>query len=87
MRKIKFSLFSLFIVICLVVSGSPVALAQEGETEEAKAVYVLDEITITAERRETNMQDTPTAVTAVGAKALETIGISDHDDLMNYVVV
>ena len=77
--KTHLSLITLFLVIGLMIGSSPVTLAQEGAAEETKDTFVLDEIVITAKRRETNMQDTPTAVTAVSAEAMDALGIADHD--------
>ena len=44
---------------------------------------VLEEIIVTAERRETGLQDTPISVNAVTAQALENAGINDIEDLQN----
>jgi len=60
------------------------ALAQQqgGEIDESTLEAELQgEIVITATRRETLIQDTPIAVTAVGAQQLENSGASDLRDL------
>jgi iron complex outermembrane recepter protein len=46
-----------------------------------EGVVQLDEIVVTAQRRETNLQDTPISVTAVTAQALEARGIRTVNDL------
>lgn len=49
--------------------------------KQGKAVYTLDEITVTAERREALAQDTPVAVTAFGAGMIDALGIRSTEDL------
>jgi iron complex outermembrane receptor protein len=45
----------------------------------------LDEILVTAERRETRLQDTPISITAVTADAIEAQGVRQINDLANIV--
>lgn len=45
----------------------------------------LDEIIVTAQKRETNLQSTPIAITAFGANQLEDRGINGAEDLQYYV--
>lgn len=49
--------------------------------KSGKATYTLDEITVTAERRETLAQDTPVAVTAFGTDMIHALGIRSTEDL------
>lgn len=44
----------------------------------------LEEIVVTAQKREQNLQDTPIAISAFDAKALEDKGISDVEDISQY---
>lgn len=44
----------------------------------------LEEIVVTAQKREQNLQDTPIAISAFDAKALEDKGISDIEDISQY---
>jgi iron complex outermembrane receptor protein len=57
-------------------SGVPVASAQEGS--EASG---LEEITVTARRREESLQEVPIAITAYSAEALELRGMRDISEL------
>lgn len=55
------------------------ASAQERDAPASAAV--IDEIVVTARRREENLQDVPVAVTAVSAESLRALGILDVRDL------
>jgi len=59
----------------------PAAAAQD----DGKAKQGIGEIVVTATRQATNLQDTPIAVTAVTAQALEARGITDIGDLTSVV--
>jgi iron complex outermembrane receptor protein len=59
----------------LMVSSAALAAAQEA---------VLEEIVVTAERRETALQDTPISIIALSAEALEQKGVEDLQDLSRY---
>src|SRR5690606_5541529 len=56
----------------LMVSSAAVAATQEA---------VLEEIVVTAERRETALQDTPISIIALSAEALEQKGVEDLQDM------
>ncbi|MBL0923789.1 MAG: TonB-dependent receptor [Sphingomonadaceae bacterium] len=62
----------------LMASVSVPALAQEAEDTGSGGI---EEIVVTAERRETNLQDTPLAVTALTADALQASGVAVINDL------
>ena len=49
---------------------TPAVFAQNGVT-------VLEEVTVTAQRRSQNIQDVPIAVTAISSEALEARGLAD----------
>ena len=59
--------------------GLSTAAAQE--TESARAQGVLDEIIVTAEKREASLQEVPIAITAFTGKQLEDAGINDSTAL------
>lgn len=68
---------------CTTMFAQP-ALAQEAQTEGAEVVTrepVGSDIVVTATRRESRLQTTPLAVTAVGSDELATRGISNVEDL------
>ena len=73
-------LFSVFALVCL--SGP--ALAQEGQLVEAADDYshlVLEEIVVTAQKRERNLQETPIAVTALTASYLDNFNIDELSEI------
>jgi iron complex outermembrane receptor protein len=57
--------------------STPAAAAQEGET-------VAQDIIVTAERRATNLQDTPLSILAVTQEMVEAKGIQDLQDLSHF---
>lgn len=61
----------------LILGGFGTVYAQEKE----KAEFTLEEIIVTAERRETTAQDTPVAITAWSASALDEDSINGNLDL------
>jgi iron complex outermembrane receptor protein len=61
---------------CALAALPAVALAQEGG---------LEEIVVTAQKRTESLQDTPIAISAFNAEALEQQGIADIQDLNGYV--
>lgn len=62
-------------------SASLVPAAVQAETENA---VVLEEVVITAQKREQNLQDTPIAVSSFNTEALEQQGIGDVEDVSQY---
>ena len=75
--KKEWQCFLVFLVgIVLVLNGSPAAYAQA-----AKAEFTLEEIVITAERREKSIQESPIAVSAMTADSLDEENISGITDL------
>lgn len=66
-------------LLSILMAGTAMpALAQEADDSERGGI---EEIVVTAERRETNLQDTPLAVTALTADALQASGVSVINDL------
>lgn len=60
------------------------ALARAASAQDAPAAAPtggIEEITITAEKRETNLQETPVAVTAITAGAISDQGLEDFNDV------
>lgn len=63
------------------------AQAEEGveDAEENKKSYQLENITVTAEKREENVQDVPTAITVIPGTDLEDAMIETIDDVVTQV--
>ena len=68
-------LAGLFASVSIVAVASP-ALAQDAEGNGS-----LEEIVVTAQKREQNLQDVPLAISAISAEKVEKLGISDSRDL------
>ncbi len=77
----------------LLLGGSPAVHAQETakavdaeETEgEEKDVIILDELVVTATKREMDIMDVPVAVSAFGHQKIEELGMTNMDDLEQLV--
>jgi len=72
------------IVGAAILASASSAQAQEASAQ-AESTGGLDEIVVTAQRREERLQDVPIAVTAVSAAALDTAGIDVSRDLPQLV--
>ncbi|PCI53351.1 MAG: hypothetical protein COB36_13010 [Alphaproteobacteria bacterium] len=59
--------------------------AQTSDESESQSRVGLDEVIVTAERRETNLQSTPLSITAVGAEELEQMVVQGLDGLSAFV--
>ena len=79
MKKIQLSLIALLLVIGLVAGDFSAALAQEAEEE--KEVFVLEEIVVTSQRREQNVQDVPISMTAMSGEDLEKLHLETTTQL------
>ncbi|MGH6966875.1 MAG: TonB-dependent receptor plug domain-containing protein, partial [Phenylobacterium sp.] len=76
----KIDLFSAGSVLALVLAASTPALAQSaGDTGGSQRT--IDEIVVTAQKREQSLQDVPIVVTSVNAQQLQDAGIRDIKDL------
>jgi len=66
------------VALPLVLMAAPVAAQEAAPVEETAT---LDEVVVTARRREERLQDVPVAVTALSAQALENLQAADIGDL------
>jgi len=71
-------------IICTPIIFATLALAGQ-EATAATEDTVLAEIVVTAERRETTLQDTPISVTAFTQEDLNRMGVYETEDLGNFV--
>lgn len=74
----KYGLLGAVALIALNTGSQPVGAAQPVSEEDELA---LGEVTVTAERRETTLQRTPVAVSALSAEDLRARGVADMKDL------
>lgn len=66
----------------MVLGGFPAVYGQDSEEkEEEKEVFTLDEIVVTATKREENILDVPVTLSAFDSGLIEELGISDEGDL------
>ncbi len=68
-------------LVTAVTMNAGVAFAQDA----ASAAAGLEEVTVSARRRDESIVDVPLAITVVSAKQLESLGITSTKDLANYV--
>ncbi len=61
------------------------ALATSSSLAAAPALAEFEEITVTATKRETGLQDTPIAIQALGEEKLEELNIANFDDYIRYL--
>ena len=75
------------------VALSPLAIAQDKDSEIYEEVGMLEEVVVTATKRSQNMQDVPFAIAVLGDMQLEDLGITDMEDFtqmfanVNYVTL
>lgn len=67
------------------LAAAQTALAQDAPSVAEAASHGDDEIVVTAQKRETNLQDTPLAISAIGGSTMEERGIDDVANLQSYV--
>jgi len=75
----KKNILAVLIGIFVGASGAQQALAQEQDTN--KSERVLEEVTVTAQKRSESAQDVPIAMSAFSAKGLSDMGVSNTQDL------
>ena len=66
----------------IVLSGA--VAAQDSETRQGLSDGWIEEVVVTATRRETGLQETPIALTALGSQALEQRNAEDLQDVAKY---
>ncbi|MBD2858194.1 TonB-dependent receptor [Spongiibacter sp. KMU-158] len=69
------------LAIAIAVAG----VVTSGHTLAQDAKPVLEEVLVTAQKREQNLQETPISISAFDAQALKDQGIADIEDVSNYV--
>lgn len=65
----------------LVLSGIPAVYGQEDDEEEEKDVFTLDEVIVTATKREESVLEVPLTVSAFNSQTIEQLGMISMDDL------
>ncbi|MBN8431324.1 TonB-dependent receptor [Microbulbifer salipaludis] len=76
---------ALYLGISLAISGGAMAQQDAQSEDKAKAGGAIEELTVTATKREASVQDVSVSVTALGEEALKMGGIEDVSRLENLV--
>ena len=74
-----------FAILAAVACGSEAARADQAETPPAPPTTRFEEVVVTAQRREQNVQDVGIAVTPLGEKALSDLNITTATDIVRAV--
>ena len=69
------------VAVRLMLGASLLAVASPAFAQEAAEEGGLDEIVVTAQKREQNLQDVPIAISAIGSEKLERLNVRDTRDL------
>ncbi len=65
-----------------ILAASPLAQAQQAEEP---ALRGMEEVVVTALKREQNLQDVPLSIQAIGTERLEDLGVKSFDDFVKYL--
>ncbi len=79
-QKVRYAALSGVAAIALIVPTQ--AEAQDGQQDSG---FQIEEITVTARKKEESLQDTPVSVTAIGDRALARLQATDVGDIQNSV--
>jgi iron complex outermembrane recepter protein len=71
--------FSATLLATSMLAGVPAAFAAEAATA------TVEEVVVTAQKREENLQDVPVAVTALSTKKLDDLNVGNFDDYVKYL--
>src|SRR5690606_23183671 len=84
-RRVMFQRRALTALLLAPALAVPTALAQGDAAGAYQGQLVLEEVIVTARKREEVLQDTPVAVTAFSTEALRVAGIANTRDLQQSV--
>ena len=68
----------------LLASGALFAFAFSATAVQAQSTNTIEELVVTAEKREQSLQDVPVAISAFTSKQRDLVGISTVQDLTNF---
>src|SRR4051812_47033544 len=72
---------TLRILLCASALATPALIAAQAHAQAASGSTELGELVVTALKRESNLQDVPASISAVGGAELQQRGISQPSDL------
>lgn len=76
-----FQIISKYLLILMVAMSCGAAIGEQSNKQQNNDEFTLDEITVTAQFQETNLQETPLAITAITGETLELQDIQTVADL------
>ena len=79
-RLARGAVWSAALLTSTMLAGVPQALAAPGEQ-----ATTVDEVIVTAQKRDENLQDVPISVQALPTERLEQLGVSNFDDYVKYL--
>jgi len=85
MEKLSRLVLVLLLGAGLVLTGLPAVYGQEEADEEEKEVYTLEELVVTAEKREESIMEVPLTMSAFSGEMMEEMGMTTSEDLENLV--
>lgn len=80
MSKVLKSLLTGFIVLCFLFSGGTFVFAQDATDE-----FTLEEITVTAQKREENLQKVPISMSVISSEEIQELGKNDLNEILSTV--
>ena len=81
-RKTVFNRKLGYTALMCAIYAPALVIAQEQEDEPGRGI---EEVIVTAERREASVQDTSISITALTGENLEDFGIRNQEDLQNFI--
>ena len=81
MKKIYMVILTMTLGLGIVLGSVPCVWAQESDIDE----YTLDEITVTAQKREENQQKVPIAMEVISGDELKELGNRDVEDILRFI--
>lgn len=84
MRKFSGKVYKQAVVATLMAS-SAMAIAMPAMAQDAADAADSDEIVVTAQKREQNLQDVPVAITAIGNEKLDQLQVNEFQDVVKFL--
>lgn len=84
MRKFS-GKFHIKAAVATLMASSAVAIAMPAVAQDAADAADSDEIVVTAQKREQNLQDVPVAITAIGTEKLDQLQVNEFQDVVKFL--
>jgi iron complex outermembrane receptor protein len=73
------------IAVSSTLAATPASAQGTDQEDDARGGYAIEEVTVTATRRETTIFDVPYAISAISGKDIRRAGVQDLSDLVRVV--